>query len=344
MRAGLALSIAGHVTLIAAGLIAFPEARPFVVPPVEALPVELVPIAELRDVIAGDRKAAIKPEDKPQPKPKTASETPAPKAAEKPAKQAVEGAREPMPKPVRDVTQQPKPEAPKEEAIAALPKQAEPSPPPPPEPVAAPPKPAEPAVPLEPQPETARQEIAPAPEPPKARPKPPRQVAAAQPSRAEPQPATRPKVTETPPAPQTQFNPDDIAALLNKQESAGGGDPLPAPEPRTFGSSDGRIAAAMTQSEIDALKARLYSCWNPPRGVREAGRLTVTIGISLQPDGGLASAPQVLQAGFDTLSQIAAESAVRAVQICAPYDILPPEKYELWREIEFVFDPSEMLG
>jgi hypothetical protein len=342
MRTGLALSIAGHVGLIAAGFVAFPEARPFVVPPVEALPVELVPVAELRDVVAGDRRAEIKPEEAPQPKPKTEAEVAAPKAADRPSRQVVEGAREPAERPVRDVTQQPKPE-PKEETVAALPREAEPAPAPP-EPVAAPPKPAEAVVRSEPQPETAKEEIAPAPMPPKARPAPPRQVAARTPPRSEPQPPTRPTDVPRPPAPQQAFNPDDIAALLNKQESRGGGDPSPSPEPRTFGTSDGRIDAAMTQSEIDALKARLYSCWNPPRGVREAGRLTVTVSISLQPDGQLAAPPRVLGGGFDPLSQIAAESAVRAVQMCAPYDILPPEKYSLWREIEFMFDPSEMLG
>jgi hypothetical protein len=45
------------------------------------------------------------------------------------------------------------------------------------------------------------------------------------------------------------------------------------------------------------------------------------------------------------LTQIAAESAIRAVVQCAPFgDILRPEKYALWSEIEFVFDPREMLG
>ena len=342
MRTGLILSIAGHVGLIAAGLVAFPEARPFIVPSVEALPVELVPVADLRDVVAGDREAEIKPEEAPQPKPKSQADVAAPKAADKPSTEVVEGAREPAEKPIRDVTEQPRPEAPRQEAVAAPTKEAEPAPPPP-EPVAAPPKPAEPTVEPEPEPETAKEEIAPAPMPPKARPAPPRHVAAITPPRHDPQRATRPEA-RTPPAPQPAFNPDDIAALLNKQESRGGGDPNPSSEPQTFGTSDGRIEAAMTQSEIDALKARLYSCWNPPRGVREAGQLTVTVSISLQPDGRLAAPPQVVGGGFDPLSQIAAESAVRAVQMCAPYDILPPEKYSLWREIEFIFDPSEMLG
>lgn len=119
---------------------------------------------------------------------------------------------------------------------------------------------------------------------------------------------------------------------------------MPLAEPQTLGSIEGRQEAAMTQSEIEALKAMLYRCWNPPRGVREAGALRVTVGISLLPDGSLAAQPRVIDGGMDPLSQIAAESALRAVQICAPYQILPPEKYQAWREIEFTFDPREMLG
>ena len=147
---------------------------------------------------------------------------------------------------------------------------------------------------------------------------------------------------------QPSFDPDKIAALLNKQEPAGGGDPLPSIDPQTFGVREGSADAAMTQSEQDAmigaLRNRLAQCWNPPRGVREAGSLRVTVGIVLSPDGSLAAQPRILDAGFDPLSQIAAESAVRAVQTCAPFDMLPADKYSAWRDIEFVFDPREMLG
>jgi hypothetical protein len=38
----------------------------------------------------------------------------------------------------------------------------------------------------------------------------------------------------------------------------------------------------------------------------------------------------------------AAESALRAVRKCVPYE-LPKEKYELWREMELYFDPKEFL-
>jgi hypothetical protein len=196
----------------------------------------------------------------------------------------------------------------------------------------APPEALEPAAPIEPN-------------LPRARPSPPQPVV------AEPTPA--PEAPERPPSvaqpqePEPEFNPDDIAALLNKQEPAGGGDPLPSPEPQTIGSIEGQAEAAMTQSEIAALKARLYQCWNPPIGVREAGALIVEVRISLLQDGSLANPPLIVSVenASNPLAQIAAEAAIRAVVQCAPFgDILRPEKYALWSQIDFVFDPREMLG
>ena len=314
MRAGLALSIAGHLAILAYGLVAFPDARSFKVDDIEAFPVDLVPIAELTDLLAGDRKAEKTPEKVAQPKPTVKAEAPSPRPAEKPAKEPVKVAEKPAP-----------------EIVAALP---EPAAPEPPAPAKAEPEAKAPDAPP----------LAPA-QNPQARPKPPKPVKVAKP--VEPKKPTKLVTAEKKPD-KPSFNPDEIAALLNKQDPAGGGDPTPAATPQTFGADEGSIDAAMTQSEQDAmigaLRNRLAQCWNPPRGVREAGSLRVTIGIGLLPDGSLAAEPRIVDAGFDPLSQIAAESAIRAVQICAPYDMLPPERYSAWRDIEFTFDPREMLG
>jgi len=325
MRVGLGVSLAGHLALISLGFLAFPDARPFTVDEIEALPVDLVPVAEVTDLRAGSKNAEPKPEEKPQPKPQVLSELPEPKPAEKPAEKPVEATPEPAPAPAPA----PEPE-PAEEEVAAIAPEPEPEPAPKPEP----------------QPEKAP-EAAPTPEAPapaslpQSRPTPPKDVRPPRPAEA---PARQQRTVARQQENEREFRPDDISALLNKQEPRGGGDPNPAPEPQTFGANEGTTEAAMTQSEIEALKARLYQCWNPPIGVREAGNLRVTISISLQPDGRLAAPPQPVGLGFDPLSTIAAESAIRAVQLCAPYDMLPPEKYSLWRDIEFTFDPSEMLG
>lgn len=328
MRVGLAVSIFGHAAILGFGLIAFPEARPFVVTEIEALPVDLVEVADETDLLAGDKKSERLPQEKPQPKPEVVAALPSPEPAEKPAERPVEAAREPTPPPPppRQAEPEPEPEpAPKSEAVATLPDPAEPAPPE---------EDAEPLPEAEPKPEKPPVEA----RAPRARPDPPKQVARVETPKQLRQPVESP---ETRP----EFNPDDISALLNKQEPAGGGDPMPAEEPQTLGSIDGRAEAAMTQSELAALQARLYQCWSPPVAVREAGALVVTVRILLLPDGSLAGEPQIVDAGFHPLSQIASESAVRAVVQCAPFgDILRPEKYALWQQIEFVFDPRQMLG
>ena len=53
--------------------------------------------------------------------------------------------------------------------------------------------------------------------------------------------------------------------------------------------------------------------------------------------------PEVLEVGASEFARLSAESAVRAVRRCAPYN-LPPEKYDSWREILMTFDPREILG
>ncbi len=314
MRAGLTVSIVGHAAILGFGLIAFPESRPFQADDIEALPIELVSIAEVTDLLAGDKASEVLPEETPQPKPIVEAEAPAPEPAEEPA-----------PKPVETTPPSPPPPPPAPEP--------EPLPEPQPEEVAALPEPLPEEV-LEPAPVVPVEPALPRP-----RPDLPKPV-------AEQKPAPRPTIA-APETPQPEFNPDDIAALLNKQDPAGGGDPVPATEPQTIGSIEGRPEAAMTQSEIEALKARLYRCWNPPVAVREAGTLVIEVRISLLPDGSLAGQPVIVGVGqaSDPLARVAAEAAIRAVVQCAPFgDILLPENYALWNQINFVFDPRLMLG
>ncbi len=45
----------------------------------------------------------------------------------------------------------------------------------------------------------------------------------------------------------------------------------------------------------------------------------------------------------DPLYRVAAETAMRAVRRCSPFDKLPKEKYDSWKEMTMTFDPSEML-
>lgn len=275
----------------------------------------------------------------------------------------------------RTVAQQQTPETPKpaEEPPAPTPApaaQAAPppppppaAPPPPPQPAPAPPAPAEPA----PAPQLAAVEPAPAPRPvtppapqatprPQARPEPPKQV------QATPRPQTKPE----PPKQQPVFDPTAIAALLDRTRQqnpqpqttptpAKPATPTPQPQaarppaPVVTQSPQPARDVPLTISEVDAFRAAVERCWIVPAGARDAQNLRVTIRVFLNQDGSLARPPEIVdenrmnRAGEENF-RTAAESARRAVQRCAPYRMLPANKYDTWREVELTFDPARMLG
>jgi colicin import membrane protein len=103
-------------------------------------------------------------------------------------------------------------------------------------------------------------------------------------------------------------------------------------------------AQTLTQSELDALRARLKENWGVPVGVREARDLMVEVQFELNPDGTLKGEPKVVNSMSHPAFQVAAEYAVRAVIKGAPYTFLSPAKYDLWKDLVVSFDPQQMFG
>jgi len=146
-----------------------------------------------------------------------------------------------------------------------------------------------------------------------------------------------------PQKPQPKFEPDKIAALLDKrdpQRNAATG--VEANATPSLGTAAG-TAAQLSQSEIDALRARLMALWNPPVGMQDASQTQVTIRIKFRKDGTLAVGPQVLTSGSGAQFNAMRDSAVRAVFVGQPYTMLRPEHYEQWKEIDFTFDTRQMF-
>jgi outer membrane biosynthesis protein TonB len=95
----------------------------------------------------------------------------------------------------------------------------------------------------------------------------------------------------------------------------------------------------------DDIRRQIESCWTPPAGGMDAGKLNILLQISLERDGTVTSV-KVLEKPKTTNAQIASaatDAAVRAVKKCSPLQNLPEEQYETWKELEFYFDPSKMI-
>jgi colicin import membrane protein len=101
-------------------------------------------------------------------------------------------------------------------------------------------------------------------------------------------------------------------------------------------------AATMSMSEFDALIAHLHKCWDVPAGVKDAHDIAVLIRIQFKKDGSLMTDPVIVNQSPNPTFRVAAESALRAIRSCAPYNFMPAAKYEAWKEVEVNFDPRDM--
>jgi outer membrane biosynthesis protein TonB len=332
MRAGVVVSVLGHGALLAWVLVSLHAAEPLDASGIEAIPVNFVQIEDVTSLPKGVAVAKVEP--------KPPAPEPIKKIIEEPP---------PLPEPAPPPPPPPEPTPPVADEPPPLP---EPEPQPPePEPTPPPPEPT-PPEPAPPPPAPAAE----APPPPETPPPPPQAEAQPKPE-AVPTPKPRPKMPK--PAPQVvkkddpnKFDPDRIAALLDKDKDAPQQPPpdkppeqtasVPPAQP-TVGGTTASVDARMTANELDALRSRLAQCWSPPIGWTDPAEVRVVLLISLNPDGSVASEPEVMQRPDGRYAQPAAESALRAVRRCAPY-ALPAEKYESWKQVKVTFDPTEMGG
>jgi colicin import membrane protein len=305
MKGGMTISAIGHGAVLVWALVSF--AWPLDVKPVESMAVDVISLDQFSQLTAGAKNA-----------PKTEQ-----------AKPLVEKIAEP--KPVED----PKAKVvEKKEVVAAA--ETKPAPeekpkPPDPKPAAAPPEPkTEAKAPDKKEPEQKVDPIAEALKKDDAK-KPDKKA------------ETKPEPVQKPAPQQPKFDPRQVAALLDKrdpQRLAAAGTALNSTSSLGAPSSSN---AQLSQNEMDALRARLISLWNPPAGAKDPQEITVLVRVHFGRDGRVVGLPRVLTSGNSPLFQVARENAIRAIYRGQPYDMLRPDHYEIWQEIDITFDPRDLV-
>jgi len=143
--------------------------------------------------------------------------------------------------------------------------------------------------------------------------------------------------------PSPKFDANQVAALLDKREprrQVAAAETLNGAP--SLGAANGH-AAQLSQSELDALRARLIQCWSPPPGIDPDSKLYVVLHVEFKTDGSLALEPAVVEDAAASLGPALAESAKRALMLCQPFTMLKPEHYDLWKNIDIKFN-NELLG
>ncbi len=324
IRPGMTISCIGHAAALAFGVIAI-SAQPMEAPPVQALPVSFVSEKDFSQLTQGVKNAPqlkvpdIKPLADKVDDTKSIDQL-APKVSTKPEITT------PTAKPVSEAKPETKPQ-PKPEAKAD-------------------PKP-------EPKPETKpelKTELKPAPKADKPdKPKPPEyhpdQIASLLKKDAAKDPPKQQDAPTQPARDAPKFNADQVAQLLDKREPQRQvASAQSINDTATLGAAVGAQNAQLSQSEIDALRARISSCWSPPPGINANSSVYIVLRVLFKTDGSMVQAPTVVEGSASALGPALAESAKRALLLCQPFTMLKPEHYDQWKDLELKFDPHELLG
>ncbi len=347
MKTGLSTSLILHGALVAAGVFSLSAPPAFEVFDVESLPVDIVSVSEFAEIVRGDRKAIAA--EKPAPVPTSRvdkvkdaenigdnkvdlKETPTPEPKPRPVETA--SVREPVPVPeIR----------PKDETVKTA--KADPAP--------------VPATEVKPEP-TPKAEVAPKPVEktavsenleaetvtlpetapvPEARPDPPEAATAKAPERKD---AEKPVVEAKarPATEKTEFDADQIAALLNNEKASGGGAKRSSRQ-AALGGKKNTDAKKLSKGEMDALRNQLQGCWSLPIGIEGSGEFKTSVQFKVDGSGKLNGHPVVARSSGNRQFD---ESAIRAVQKCDHSGLILPEgKQAVWADIIVNFDPSEMF-
>lgn len=164
-----------------------------------------------------------------------------------------------------------------------------------------------------------------------------------------PKPVEKPKPPEKKPEVQQEqkeaFN--SVLKNLMQTEPVAGEKKMEAPQTGETPSPIASLSDKLAVNEITArLSRQLAQCWNVLAGAKYAENQIVSLRITVNPDRTVRDAQVIdtIRYNSDTYFRAAADSALRALKhpYCTPLD-LPTDKYDLWKVIDFNFDPSLML-
>ena len=373
LKRSLVASAVLHALLLGWALVKLGSPHEFDMANSEALPVDLVPISDMTQVQQGDKDAPKKEKSAPVPtkRPETTKDAEnigdndidlksAPKPIEKPSNMEAAAAPKPTEKPTPEPVDKPNEvkDVVKEETDVA---EQKPEPKPEPTPTPTPPKPEEQKpeekpVEQKPDEQALPQDVpVPAPKPaaekpkeekkPEEKPKDEKPVEPKKDTSSDKKKAEKKQEKAKSQASQkSDFNADEIANLLNKTDSAGTGAKRSTGE-KAFGAKKTTGGQTLSQSELDGLRGQIAKQWTFTAGLEGADEVVIELKFSLDESGNLVGEIDAEASGGPPSTQNALLSAAkRAIRKALPFQGLPPEKYDNWKDVSVQMTAADVGG
>jgi hypothetical protein len=103
-------------------------------------------------------------------------------------------------------------------------------------------------------------------------------------------------------------------------------------------------AADIASTLIAAFRRHLKTCSKLPASLSGADDVKVKLRVLMTPDGRLAAEPILIEASASMKGPLLMQGAIRALQACQPYAMLPADRYGEWKVLDLNFTPQDFSG
>ncbi|MEM9332457.1 MAG: hypothetical protein AAGA53_14095 [Pseudomonadota bacterium] len=177
---------------------------------------------------------------------------------------------------------------------------------------------------------------------PAAKPSPPKPNTAKTTKREKPEESPSKKTSDAKKSDEPSLS--DIIKNNNTTENQASGGQKQSTQTAALGTNTSSFAKKLSRREEDQLISRISRCSTGQAGQSISADLRVMIILELNPDGSFKISPKGRAfGGTNAEKNKFTRDALRYAIRCAPYDFLPKDKYETWKEIEITFHPSAMF-
>jgi len=103
-------------------------------------------------------------------------------------------------------------------------------------------------------------------------------------------------------------------------------------------------SADISSTVITAFRRHLRTCSKLPASLSGADDVRVKLRVLMTPDGRLAADPILIEASASMKGPLLMQGAIRALQACQPYVMLPVDRYGEWKVLDLGFTPRDFSG
>ena len=102
--------------------------------------------------------------------------------------------------------------------------------------------------------------------------------------------------------------------------------------------------ADIASTLIAEFRRHLKTCSKLPASLSGADDVKFKLRVLMTPDGRLAAEPILIEASASMKGPLLMQGAIRALQACQPYAMLPADRYGEWKVLDLSFTPQDFTS